>query len=106
MSITIYQRLSQAYWPPDKGAGASADRQAGNAAVDALTLGELAAFYQECAPHFCGPTYCIVTERVQELLKAFPPHIEDKKRRLEAAIEQARLAWMGFKKVIDDVVAG
>lgn len=89
------RRMGRAFWP-NEGANESADRERGNAEVDKLTIGELAQFYGECQ---AGPTYCVVTDRVQELLKKFPPHIEDKRARVEAAFEAAKSALLALNTI-------
>ena len=61
----LYQRLTLAYWPNPK-LNESAHRESGDAAVDGLTIGEIAAFLQEANT---GPTYCVVRRRVDTLMK-------------------------------------
>lgn len=98
----ITRRLSDAYCPnPAK--NESAHRDAGNAAVDALTIGELAKFFTECK---AGPTYCMVKARVQELLKQFPPHIEDKRERALAAVEALKSALHAMNGVATTALRG
>ena len=91
----LVRKLSEAYWP-NHGANESANRTSGDAAVDKLTIGELAQFYQEVQS---GPTYCMVTQRVQELLKQFPPHIEDKKNRMASAVDAAKASLAALSSI-------
>ncbi len=95
--MNIVRKLSLAFWP-NPAANESAHVDAGNAVVDGLTLGELVQFYRECQT---GPTYVMVSRRVHEQLKLFPPHIEDRRQRVKAALEEARLAYARLKEVLE-----
>lgn len=95
----ISRRLSLAYWP-NPAANESANRQQGDAEVDKLTIGELLQFYAE-NPECCGPTYCMVTRRVDELLRKLPPHIDDRRMKALAAIEAAKTALHSLNRVLD-----
>ena len=95
MEYPITRKLSLAYWP-NPSLNESANREQGDATVDKLTIGELAQFFAEIQ---AGPTYCMVARRVAELLKKFPPHIEDKRARASAALEEARLAVIALSNI-------
>jgi hypothetical protein len=95
--MEIVRKMSNAYWPRT-GFNDSADRISGDAAVDKLTIGELAQFYKECT---CGPTYCMVTRRVQELLQEFPPHVENKRQRVVDALAAAEHAYLSLKSIVE-----
>ena len=96
----LTRRLTEAYWPLPDNPGQSADRASGDKVVDSLTLGELAQFYAECT---CGPTYCLVTERVETLLKQFPPFIERRRQEALNALEAAQYAYQGLRQAVEQV---
>lgn len=96
----LSKKLSLAYWP-DPAANESANRELGNAVVDACTIGQLTQFYKECDS---GPTYCVVTERVQELLKKFPPRIEEKRERVQMALYAAEIAYQSLKQAAESAL--
>lgn len=96
-AVDICRRLSLAYWP-NPAANESANVERGDAAVDKLTLGELAQFYSVVQT---GPTYCMVTRRVEQLLRKFPPHVDDRKERAIAAIEQAKSALRSLGSMLE-----
>lgn len=60
--MNLARKMSLAYWP-NPHLNESADVARGDAAVDALTVGELHQFFQECT---CGPTFCMVRRRVAQ----------------------------------------
>lgn len=96
----LSRRLSLAYWPRPE-LNESADRARGDAEVDKMSIGELAQYFSEVQ---IGPTYCMVARRVGELLKQFPPHIEDRKNRAVAALAAARTALFALSQIIPDGV--
>jgi hypothetical protein len=91
-----YDKLNKAFWP-NPSLNESADIEHGNAVVDKMTIGELAQFYTKVQT---GPVYCMVTRRVQELLKNFPPHIEDKAARVAAALDAAKSALLALNSIL------
>jgi hypothetical protein len=66
----IYKALNLAYWPNPE-ANESAHREAGDAAVDSLTIAQLRAFFEYAT--FTGPVYCMVKRRVGEFMEAVFP---------------------------------
>lgn len=90
----IARQCSQAYWP--RPGNHSADRAAGDAFVDSLTIGQLAEFFSTCTT---GPTFCMVRRRVTQLLEKLPPNIVDKREAALHALEQARLAMHALNDV-------
>lgn len=86
--MPTYQEISRAYWP-NPALNESAIRADGNAVVDSMTLSELVEFFKE---HEAGPTYCLVKERMLELLDLLPPrlHIIAAKQRAQTALETLR----------------
>lgn len=82
--------ITRAYWPVPA-ENRSADREAGNKLVDEMTLEELVEFFKE---YDCGPTFCLVRERVFEQLKRLPPrlNIADAQTQASRALETLKLA--------------
>ena len=62
---TIAQQISRAYWPNPQ-LNESARREAGDAMVATLTIGQLEAFFNYCT---IGPTYCMVKRCVNNILR-------------------------------------
>jgi hypothetical protein len=97
--LELVRHISSVYWPPGEG-NCSAKKVLGDAAVDRLTLGELLVFYTECTT---GPTYCMVTRRVQEVLKQFLPHIEAKRSAAVLAMASAKAAFNALADAVSSV---
>lgn len=59
-AYVLHKRLSLAYWPKPE-LNESANRVKGDAAVDRLSIEQLALFFRYID---AGPTYCMVKQRV------------------------------------------
>ena len=88
------KEITQAYWSPERVAddpehNPSADRVSGDAFVDTLTIGELVEFFDA---HESGPTYCMVKQRLEEMLDKLPPRLNilKAKDRATRALETLR----------------
>lgn len=97
--MTIHQQVTQAYWP--KGGNSSADREAGDAFVDGLTLAQIKEIWQQ--PF--GPSFCMARRRVTALLATIlrideinnaNSMLEAQQRRLVDLIEKAnqQMEWL------------
>ena len=83
-----YKEITEAYWAPERGVNPSADIPAGNKIVDHMTLNELTGFFAE---YTCGPTYCLVKQRVLENLEKLPPTLGIKSAETQAFASLVKL---------------
>lgn len=86
-----FKHITDAYWQPERGSNPPADINSGNLVVDKMSIGDLVEFF---SVYKCGPTYCLVKERVVANLDKLPPrlNIVSAKEQVQSALAQLATA--------------